>query len=82
MAHTFHLTIAQVGNNLFDGEAVSVTLPGDEGMFTVMANHEAFVTPLKIGNAKIQLPNGEHESIPLETTGIAEISGNQATVIL
>jgi F-type H+-transporting ATPase subunit epsilon len=82
MAHTFHLTIAKVGHNLFDGEAVAVTLPGDDGVFTVMANHEAFVTPLKIGDAKIQLPNGERETVALTTTGIAEVSNNQATVIL
>jgi F0F1-type ATP synthase epsilon subunit len=82
MAHTFHLTIAQVGHNLFDGQATSVTLPGEDGVFTVMANHEAFVTPLKIGEAKILLSDGTHQTIALSTTGIAEISGNQATVIL
>ena len=82
MAHTFHLTIAQVGRNLFDGEAVSVTLPGEDGVFTVLAHHEAFVTPLKVGEAKIQTPDGEHQTIALTLTGIAEISSNQATVIL
>ena len=54
MAKTFHLTIAQVGHNIFDGEAVSVTLPGSDGVFTVLANHEAFVTPLKIGEARVE----------------------------
>ncbi len=82
MATTFHLTIAQVGQNLFDGEAVSVTLPGSEGVFTVMAHHEAFVTPLKIGEAKIKTPEGTELSIPLSIAGIAEVSSNQATVIL
>ncbi len=82
MAKTFHLTIAQVGNNIFDGDAVSVTLPGDEGVFTVMANHEAFVSPLKIGHAKIKTPDGEVQMIELSTKGIAEVSSNQATVIL
>jgi F-type H+-transporting ATPase subunit epsilon len=82
MAHTFHLTIAQVGRNLFDGEAVSVTLPGEEGVFTVLANHEAFVTPTKIGEVRIETPDGQHQKVELTTTGIAEISNNQATVIL
>jgi F-type H+-transporting ATPase subunit epsilon len=82
MAHTFHLTIAQVGTNLFEGEVLSVTLPGEEGVFTVLANHEAFVTPLKLGEAKIELSGGERKTIELPTTGIAEISGNQVTVIL
>jgi F-type H+-transporting ATPase subunit epsilon len=82
MAHTFHLTIAQVGRNIFDGEAVSVTLPGEDGVFTVMANHEAFVTPTKIGEAKIETPDGQRHAVELATTGIAEVSNNQATVIL
>jgi hypothetical protein len=44
---TFHLTIARVGENMFDGEAVSVTLPGTDGVFTIMAHHEAYVSPPK-----------------------------------
>ncbi|MBA3789112.1 hypothetical protein H0X32_01800 [Patescibacteria group bacterium] len=82
MAHTFHLTIAQVGQNIFDGEAVSVTLPGADGIFTVMANHEAFVTPLAEGEAKIEDAQGTKHSIHIPAYSIAEISNNQATIIL
>ena len=82
MAKTFHLTIAQVGHNIFDGEAISVTLPGSDGVFTILANHEAFVSPLKEGEAKIETPDGEHKNIHISDGGIAEISGNQATIIL
>jgi F-type H+-transporting ATPase subunit epsilon len=82
MAKTFHLTIAQVGQNIFDGEAVSVTLPGTNGTFTVMAHHEAFVSPLKAGQAKITTAENEHRTIELPQAGIAEVSQNQATVIL
>jgi F-type H+-transporting ATPase subunit epsilon len=82
MAKTFHLTIAQVGQNIFDGEALSVTLPGSAGVFTVLANHEAFVTPLKAGEAKIVTADNERKTISLSEAGIAEVSQNQATVIL
>jgi F-type H+-transporting ATPase subunit epsilon len=82
MAKTFHLTIAEVGRNIFDGEAISVSLPGAEGIFTVLANHEAFVTPLKEGEAKIEAADGERHHVPISAGGIAEISGNQATIIL
>jgi len=82
MAKTFHLTIANVGENLFDGQAVSVSLPGAEGMFTVMAGHEAFVTPLKAGVALVKTPEGDETSYTLHEGGIAEISGGQATVLL
>ena len=81
MAKTFHLTIARIGENLFDGEAVSVSLPGEEGVFTVLANHEAFVSPLKEGEAKIVTEEGERK-IRIPNNSVAEISSNQATVIL
>lgn len=82
MAKTFHLTIAKVGENLFDGEAVSVALPGTDGAFVVLAHHEAFVSELKGGEAKVELPDGSVERFPIEQGGVAEVSNNQATVLL
>ena len=82
MAKTFHLTVARVGENLFDGEANSVTLPGVDGVFTVLAGHEAFVSQLKEGEAHIVAANGEKHHVEIPHGGIAEISGMQATVLL
>ncbi len=82
MASTFHLTVARVGENIFDGEAKSVALPGEEGVFTVMAHHEAFVTPLKAGQAKIVDADGNTHQVEIPEGGIAEVSHNQATIIL
>jgi F-type H+-transporting ATPase subunit epsilon len=82
MPKTFNLTIANVGENLFAGEAISVTLPGAEGVFTVMAGHEPFVTPLKAGIALVKTPEGEETSFTLGEGGILEASGGQATVLL
>ncbi len=79
---TFHLTVARVGENLFDGEAASVTLPGIDGVFTVMADHEAFVSQLNEGEAKIEAADGQKLSVHISKGGVAEISSNQATVLL
>lgn len=79
---TFHLTVAKVGENLFDGEALSVTLPGTEGVFTVLAHHEPFVSQLKTGMVKVKDTEGKMQTFSIETSGIAEISNNQATVLL
>lgn len=81
MSKTFHLTIAHVSDHLYDGEARSVMLPGEEGQFTVMAGHEAFVTPLVAGTAVVETPDGEKKEFPI-TTGVAEVSSGQATVLL
>ncbi len=79
---TFHLTVAKVGENLFDGEATSVTLPGIEGVFTVLAHHEPFVSELKAGEARIKDAEGKVHTLPVVMGGVAEISNNQATVLL
>ncbi len=81
MAKPFHLTIARVGENLFDGEALSVTLPGTDGEFTVLAHHEPFVSTLKPGTIRMTAADGTKQSFPVEQ-GVAEIAGNRATVLL
>lgn len=79
---TFHLTVARVGENLFDGEAVSATLPGTEGVFQVLANHEAFISELVEGEMRIVSPDNRSHAFALPTGGVAEISRNQATILL
>jgi len=79
---SFHLTIARVGENLFDGEAVSVALPGEEGAFEVLADHEALVSPLKPGEIRVKTASGESYHFTLPHGGIAEVSRNQATILL
>lgn len=82
MAKTFHLTIARVGENLFDGQAKSATVPGAEGVLTILADHEAFVSPLKPGSIRIEPAEGEVIMLSIEESGIVEVSNNQATVLL
>jgi F-type H+-transporting ATPase subunit epsilon len=81
MTKTFHLTIARVGENLFDADVISVSLPGNEGVFQVLAEHEAFVTELHEGIARVVSADGAVHEFPI-IKGVAEISSNQATVLL
>ncbi len=81
MAKTFHLSIARVAETLFEGEALSLTAPGEEGMLTVLAHHEALVTPLKAGVLRFTPASGETTEIEIPR-GILEVSDNQATVLL
>lgn len=82
MANTFHLTVAKLGENIFDGEALSVHLPGKEGQFTVLKGHEALVSELVEGEVKIEAADGKKYHVPIAHPGVAEISNNQATVLL
>jgi len=78
--NTFRLVIASVGQTLFDGAAVSVTLPGSAGMMTVLPNHEPLVTTLNKGNILVKTTEGNKE-FPVDT-GVLECSGGRAVVLL
>lgn len=82
MAKTFHLTVARVGENLFDGEAISVTVPGSDGVFQVLADHEAFVSELKVGELHVKAADNQSYHFEIPRGGIAEVSRNQATILL
>jgi len=79
---TFHLTVARVGENLFDGEAISATLPGKDGVFQILAEHEAFVSELGAGEIRIKAADGQERQVEVPRGGIAEVSRNQATILL
>jgi len=79
---TFHLTIAKIGENLFDGEVASVSLPGVEGVCEVLAGHEALVSELRQGAIRVTAADGAVHTFETSERGVAEISGNQATILL
>ncbi len=78
--NTFHLVIASVGETLFDGAAVSATVPGEAGEFTVLPNHEPLVTTLRPGKitVKTTLDTKEFEV----ESGVLECSGARVVVLL
>ena len=47
------VTIARVHENLFAGEAVSVTVPTTDGEMTILSKHEALVATLKAGTVTV-----------------------------
>ncbi|HVW82436.1 MAG TPA: hypothetical protein VHC68_00600 [Candidatus Paceibacterota bacterium] len=79
---TFHLTIARLGERLYDGEVKSVVLPGREGVFTVLARHEPMVAELRAGKVRLEDAAGARQEFELSSGGLAEVSGNQATILL
>lgn len=82
MAKSFHLTIARVGENLYDDEAISVSAPGSEGVFQILAEHEAFVSELLGGEIRVVSASGELHLFSIPEKGIAEVSHNQVTILL
>lgn len=77
---TFHLTVSSVTEAKFDGQALSVTLPGVDGEFEVLADHEPFVSALKAGTVTIKTENNE-EKFTIEQ-GLLETAHSRTVVLV
>lgn len=74
------VVVAHFHEQLFDDEALSVSLPTSEGVVTVLPHHEPFVATLKTGVITVRTGDGE-QTFPVEN-GVLEVSGNQVVVLL
>ena len=76
------LTIAKVHENLYEGEAYSVLLPGEGGQFEVLSHHAPLVAKLRAGTISVRASR-DAEPKKFETKGgVVEVSGNAAIVLL
>jgi len=76
-----HLVIAKVTEVLYSGEALSATLPGSEGVLTVLAEHEPLITTLKAGTIVVRAEGQADKEFQIEG-GVLEVRQDGATVIL
>ncbi len=80
MAKLLKLTIARVDGSVFDGDVVSVNVPGSEGDMTILADHAPLVSALKAGTITVAT---EASTETFEVTrGTLEIHNNHATVLI
>ncbi len=74
------VTIAKVHENLFDGEALSLSAKTTEGEVTILPRHEPFVANLAPGTVIVRTDSGE-KTFEIQD-GVLEVSNNQVTVLL
>ena len=79
-AKLFKLVISAIDAPLYNGEASSAVIPGEEGQMTVLAHHEPLITRLKEGTIVVHDVHGTHEFNI--TSGVVEIAHNTVTVLL
>jgi len=73
------LTIVTPSGPAYRGDVDSVVLPGSEGDFGVLPEHERFLCALRVGEVKIQ--KGGQTLYAAIAEGFAEVSGEQVTVL-
>lgn len=65
----------------FKGEAISVTLPGELGSFTVLKNHAPLISVLVKGTLKYVTPEGEEKTLDIDG-GLADVNNNVISVCI
>lgn len=81
MATPFPFELVSPEKLLISGDAISVTIPGSTGYFTMMANHAPVMSMLKIGTLDITMADGSTKTMFVKG-GYADISAEGGCTIL
>lgn len=77
----FKLEILTPNGGIYDDEAVSVILPGEEGEFGVLAGHASLTTLLEAGVVDIEKEDKSVESI-LINWGVVQVDEEKVIVLV
>ncbi len=78
MAENLHIEIVSPERLLLSAEAESVSVPGTEGYFTVMANHAPMMSTMKPGFVTV---NGADKQTFYVRGGFAEVNPDGLTIL-
>ena len=83
MRHTFHVSVLTEERTVYEGDIVSLVVPGEAGFFGIWAHHASLVSTLKPG--QITLKKNEQDR-PLVfhsgAKGFCEVLKNNVTLLL
>lgn len=80
--NTFQLEIITPNEVAFSKDVASITAPGSEGSFGILANHAAFIASLDKGELKIKEPGQTKPQIIDINEGFLEVLNNKVVVLV
>jgi len=78
---TLNLEVVTPSGLIFDGKALEVTLPGEEGEFGVLPHHASLTTLLKAGVVDIEKEDKSVESIVVNW-GVVQVDEEKVIVLV
>ncbi|MBQ2826464.1 MAG: F0F1 ATP synthase subunit epsilon [Clostridia bacterium] len=78
--NTYKLVIASPDGNLYDGQAVSLSLRGADGDLAILAGHIPFITSVKPGKCILETEDGEIKEGRIEG-GLLTVSGSEVILL-
>jgi F-type H+-transporting ATPase subunit epsilon len=76
----FLLEIISLEKHVYDGQVVSVTVPGVEGELTILPNHMPLLTPLRSGEIVIRDPEGGQKYLAI-SKGFVTVEEDKVTIL-
>lgn len=80
MAKTYHAQLLTPEGSRFDGDVVSVRVPGSNGNFQMLHNHAPIVSSLGIGKITIKQEGADELNFAV-SGGFVEMSENHLTIL-
>ena len=77
----FHLEIRTPEQLVYDGDVTSVTAPGVEGNFQILAGHIPFLTALEVGEIRVH-ESSETPQLMATSGGVFEVLRTGVTVLI
>ncbi len=78
---TLNLEVVTPSGLIFDGKAIEITLPGEEGEFGVLPRHASLTTLLKAGVVDIEKEDKSVESIVVNW-GVVQVDEEKVVVLV
>ena len=78
---TLNLEVVTPSGLIFEGKAIEITLPGEEGEFGVLAHHASLTTLLKAGVVDIEKEDKSVESIVVNW-GVVQVDEEKVVVLV
>lgn len=81
MAKKYHAQLLTPEGSSFEGEVISVRVPGTKGDFQMLHNHAPIVSSLGIGKISIKQEEGAQDIDYAVSGGFIEMSHNELTIL-
>ncbi|TFW00608.1 F0F1 ATP synthase subunit epsilon [Oxalobacteraceae bacterium OM1] len=81
MANTFHVVVVSAEEEIFDGEAEFVALPGEAGELGIYPQHTPLITRIRPGSVRIKVPEQSEEVFVFVAGGILEVQPKGVIVL-
>ena len=79
--NTIHVSVVSAEEEIFDGEAEFVALPGETGELGIYPLHTPLITRIRPGTVRIKMPSQGEEELVFVAGGLLEVQPDEVTVL-